>query len=222
MLLAGRDDDLGLHLAIRAALGRRGAPVYPIVIIRGTYVGGVSDMERIFMEKEAFMGKEALPRYPRVKYGGPPAVLAHEPALDRPFDPRRDANGVHWLENGVWQRHFLANGVRAVSACHVVLCVAAAALAPSPAASLIVALLLWDWIALLLVGPVPLAPVSVLATAAVWRGRGGAVPSGPYKFIFFLYLLGAATALAEGGTTAIQAFLGSAAANSAILAVFRF
>lgn len=220
MLLAGRDDNLALHLAIRAALGR-GAPAYPVVVVRGTYVGGVAELERLFLSPTAFVGKVALGAFERKAYGGPPAVLPHDAAVDTPFDPRRDARGNHWLEV-VFQRTVFANAIRLLSLVHVALLVAAASLAPSGGASALVAVLIVDWLAFAALGPTPLAPLGVAATAAAWRVKGGAVPAIPYKVVFFLYALGAVGALADGSSSAMKAMLYSAASNSLLLAVFRF
>lgn len=126
---ASKEGNLSLHLALRAALNRRGPPSYPVVVVRGTYVGGFDDFEALAKDPALWTGE-------RVPYDGLPNALPSHPSLEKAFDARLDAAGVHWLKNdGLVQFSVFANAIRAYALAYVFGQLAAAAVSPSPVAT---------------------------------------------------------------------------------------
>jgi len=114
---------------------------------------------------------------------------------------------------------------------HVVLfllCWLVAEVGSPTAAFVIIVVIVADLLVFVLTGPTPLAPLSTLVTCVVWRGRGNAAPSFPYKviFAFYVFSLGGDLLCGKGTECMAQASfkirMGTLALNSSLLSVFRF
>ena len=210
---ASPDGNLKMHLALRAALGREGPPTYPVVVVRGTFVGGCDDLERL-VAANAFAGRLAAPH---VRYEGVPARLPHDAVLDRRFDVSLDAKGRSACR---FQFGAFANAVRAYALLYVALQLATAVLAPSRAAAALLVFMAVDSSLFILLGPTPASPLGVAATRLAWTRRGGVVPALPYKVVWAAYVAACAVGLRREESARATMF--ASASNSALLAAFRF
>lgn len=209
LVTASPSGDAAMHVALRAALARPGPPTYPAIVVRGVYIGGCDDLERLIAD--GALADRA--RASHAPYAGLPARLPYDAILDRPFDARRDARGASACR---FQTGAHANAIRAYALFYVVLQLLTAALASD---ALAVAMVV-DAMLFVLFGPTPFSPVGLLAARVTWSVRGGVVPSLPYKFIWALY---AATGVAcVHRDRALRPAMYAAAFNSGLLAAFRF
>jgi len=160
---------------IKAALKQGlGLPLlsFPAVFVRGAFLGGFEQLQDA-ISTDSF--KDILTQ---------PMCTFPADAAARP-DPVKlwvGPRGQSWF---AFQLHVYANYVRMLSLLHVVLF--AVMMAISDAAPGLATGLLWlvmvDLGIFTLTGPTPLAPVSTLVSLFVWRFRGNAVTSVPYKLI---------------------------------------
>lgn len=195
----------------------------PLVFVRGAYLGSV----------DRLMYAEAA--------GNLDKLLKAEGQLfpSRAPDPMTlliDPMGKPWY---YFQLHVYSSYVRAVSALHMLLM--AVALATASAQPVVAKVAVWlmavDCLILLVLGPAPLAPISTLAVALVWRFRGSAVSAWPYKLRFSLYsvvllmlllgveknAVGDLLGMEEGEFgTAGKAVFGACLMNAALITVLRF
>jgi len=191
---------------------------FPAIFVKGVFLGGFDALQdsvanNHFSELVAAERQSGVRRQiadPKVLFSGP--------------------RGQPWY---CFQLHVYANYIRALSLVHVVLfglCFAASWKTP-----IVSNVVLWvmtvDLLVFFITGPTPLAPISTVVTLIVWRFRGNAVTSFPYKFIFFVYLYEFLEMLYCGEISPFSSCVGSdggrgrlagLALNSSLLAFFRF
>jgi len=148
---------------------------FPVILVRGVYLGGFDQLQDA-MESGRF---DELRSGPQRHF--PEGVGMIEDPMNLLVGPR----GQEWY---CFQLHVYANYVRMVSLFHIAFFVGAIGLSYlSPVASV---LLLWifaiDMAIFTITGPTPVALISTLATLVVWRFRGPAVTSIPYKIVMGL------------------------------------
>lgn len=186
---------------------------FPAIFVKGIFLGGLEQLQDA-VSSSKFIELLASQRQPGDKREIPdPKVLFKGP------------RGQPWY---CFQLHVFTNFIRALSMLHVALFAISAAVSFSaPAASYVI---LWivvvDLVVFFLTGPTPLAPLSTLVTLAVWRFRGNAATSFPYKFIFAVYIFTLVTTLLANSTSsfddAARTALSGLVLNSSLLAFFRF
>jgi len=213
----GEGGDWRTHLALRAALGPGRPLEYPAVVVRGIYVGGLVEVEKL-LQRDAGLAQRL--GADRAQYDGPPAALPRDAGANGgPFDMCKDARGDPSLR---FQTCTYASVLRGHALVFLLLNLAAAA-APPKIARGCVAALAADLLLFLLLGPT-VSVAGVAVSKVLWRVRGGVVSVLPYKVVCGLYVGGYASILATGaaGGKEARAVLGSMIANSALIVVLRF
>jgi len=204
--------------ALKGAL-RMPLLTFPTIFVRGACLGGLEQL------RDAASGGD-FNRYliadwtPFPNDGG--ASFA---------DPLKLTTGPRGQRWYVFQWHVFANFVRALSLLHVALfavCLLMNALKLPSITFIIITVMVLDLIFFVILGPTPIAPLGTLVTRLVWRFRGNAAPSFPYKVVlgFYVFTLGSALLCGDGvacmeKASTIASF-GSLLINSALLAFFRF
>lgn len=160
---------------IKAALKQGlGLPMlsFPAVFVRGAFIGGFEQLQDVL----------ALGRLDSLLSAPMSSFPADANAMPDPLQLTVGPRGQRWF---AFQLHVYGNFVRMLSLLHVVLfafMLAAAKAAPGAVTGSI-----WvvtaDLAIFTLLGPTPLAPICTLVTMFVWRFRGNAVTSLPYKCI---------------------------------------
>lgn len=220
-LLAGRgmtfSSVVGSAPQTKAALGRTlRVPIvmFPVIFVQGVFLGG-SDQLSEALDSGLLPQLVASPRRPF-----PSGVFDMPDPIQLLSGPR----GQPWWS---FQLHVYANYVRLVSSIHV--CIFALAIFFSGISAVISLVLLGgltiDMAIFTLLGPTPLAPLSTCVTVVLWRFRGAAVTSLPYKAVmgvFYVFVLtpiilkrDVASAWSKGQITGLLV-------NSLLLAILRF
>jgi hypothetical protein len=234
----------GLKKAIKMPL-----LTYPVVVIKGRWVGGADDLHRLAAADDAERGNAA-------GEGGEGSssrcTLSRMVAAERPT--ASSAPTVGWASNltelaapqllhpprdGRWwffQLHTYTNVVRLLAAFHLLLGVVSLALAETghPVGAAAVLWYLFVDTALYIVTGCPLSPLSALATWWVWARRGNTTSVLPYKFTFCIYIYfflgqgvlacpsGLGAACTRQYDDAYRGMLLTLIGNSALLAILRF
>lgn len=192
---------------------------FPSVFVRGAYLGGLEQL------RDAAIGGD-LDRYllaERMPFPNDGAA-----AFADPLKLTTGARGQRWF---AFQWHVFANFVRALSLLHVILfavCLLTTALKVPTVTFIILAVVAIDLTIFVVMGPTPVAPLGTLVTCLVWRSRGNAVTSFPYKVVFayYVYSLGVELFCGMGvecmQKTSATARLVGMLINSSFLAFFRF
>ena len=208
-------DDRVMVAAARRALAGAWTGGFPIIFVRGTFVGGADELAAMRADGRLAPAL-AAERAPFAASGD--AELSDDvraglaPSLLRP--PR----GAYWP---LPQWYGYANVLRGQAALHTAVLAALYAIAKagarrSPLSTGLTVLLLVDFAATALNGPAPLAPFGAAATRALWFRRGAAVNAVPYKLVYALYFY----LLCSEFPAAAEVYPGGIV-NSALLAVFR-
>lgn len=193
---------------------------FPVVFVQGFYLGGFDQLDEA-LDSGRFAELCAKERQPF-----PKGIGFVEDSLKLFEGPR----GQPWYS---FQLHVYANYVRLVSLFQIVLFAMVLLLMGSlPAVAM---LILWvvaiDMAIFTVMGPTPLAPLSTLVTVIVWRFRGPAVTSLPYKAVMgAFYVVALASTLACGLDMQTckadlhnsRGILISLMLNSTLLSIFRF
>jgi len=142
-------------------------------------------------------------------------------------DPVRLLSGPRGQPWWCFQLHVYANYVRLVSAIHV--CIFAVSLFLSGTSTVTSLVLLGaltvDMAIFTLLGPTPLAPLSTCVTVALWRFRGAAVTSLPYKAVMGVFYVAVLTPIIlkqDVESTVSKGTITSLLINSLLLAILRF
>eukprot|EP00747_Dinoflagellata_sp_TGD_P195846 gnl/TRDRNA2_/TRDRNA2_65132_c0_seq1.p1 gnl/TRDRNA2_/TRDRNA2_65132_c0~~gnl/TRDRNA2_/TRDRNA2_65132_c0_seq1.p1 ORF type:complete len:194 (-),score=14.06 gnl/TRDRNA2_/TRDRNA2_65132_c0_seq1:113-694(-) len=190
---------------------------FPAVFVRGAFLGGLEQLRDVVSTGRL----NDLLLAPRQSFPSDVGLV------DDPVKLLTGPRGQRWF---TFQLHVYGNFVRMLSLLHVVLF--AIILAVHDVAPGLVTGVLWVIVADLaiftLTGPTPVAPICTLVTLFVWRFRGNAVTSLPYKAIIgAAYIYGIATTLACSGSTdscngGLTRNIGILLLNSTFLAFFRF
>ena len=174
------DDPIAVAAA-EAALGGAWAKTFPIIFVRGVYVGGRDEL--VAMEgRGALATALAAERAPfsAGKAGDANALSDDVKAMLAPSLFKAPKGGP-WAR---FQWYMFANVVRGQSAAHLLLFAILMVLEPgSPLTMIISFLMILDLLATILIGCAPLAPIGAAATRALWTRRGPAVHSVPYKIV---------------------------------------
>lgn len=189
---------------------------FPVIFVNGAFIGGLEQLQDVLAAGRL----ETLLNAPR--QGFPSGIRT----IDDPVQLLTGPRGQPWY---CFQLHVYGNVVRMLSLLHVVVfAVALGVNGVSPAAAhVILAITFVDLAIFLLLGPTPVAPICTLVTVCVWRFRGNAVTSLPYKAV-----IGAAYCLNIGAMLTCSkpkecnarfvAGVSGMLVNSSFLAFFRF
>jgi len=158
---------------------------FPAVFVRGAFLGGFEQLQDVL----------ALGRLDEMLSAPMSTFPADANSMPDPVKLTVGPRGQRWF---AFQLHVYGNFVRMLSLLHVILF--ALMLAAGSAAPGIVTGSIWavtaDLVLFTLLGPTPLAPISTLVTVFVWRFRGNAVTSLPYKIVIgAFYIFNMATVL---------------------------
>jgi len=156
--------DFRLHAALEQGAGS--LPVsYPWIFIRGRLIGGASELRSLIKEAELQGKLEAA----SIPHG--PGSYPEEPSWWEPPTP-----GM--LGGYVLQTRVYGNVVRMYSLLHVLIFLFLSFVYYN---KWLLLLFILDLSCTVLSGPVPLSPIGILATLAVWRRRGSHVTFLPFK-----------------------------------------
>jgi len=215
---------IGSEPAVKSVLQQElGLPIitFPVIFVQGAYIGGFDQLQQA-LETRRF---GELQEVPLKRFPSGVGLMA---------DPIRVLSGPRGQPWYCFQLHVYANYVRVISAVHVVCFIAALALKDS--SPVLSDMILWivaiDMLVFTLMGPTPLAILSTMVTILVWRFRGPAVTSIPYKVVpGMTYVLALVFVLVcSDGQCEIPSFLNDSKTgvvagfitNSAMLAILRF
>lgn len=198
---------------------------YPVVFVGGAYLGGADQLQ-----EAADSGRLVeLMQGPQLPF--PRGVFY----LPDPIRLLRGPLGQPWY---CFQLHVYPNYVRLQSIVHVAI-FAFAIGAPAAGLVRVAQVLLWvlivDMAIFVALGPSPFALVSTISTIFVWRFRGGAVTSLPYKVVMGIFYIvsvlpivicdvdgGSEESTCEKKLSDAKGRLASLLTNSALLAALRF
>jgi len=145
---------------------------FPVIFVRGVYLGGLDQLEEAIDsgQFDELMDVEQKP-FPT--------------GVGLKKDPLRLLSGPYGQPWYCFQLYVYANWVRLISVVQII-CMALA-IALTDTYPIVAVVLLWlvaiDMIIFTVLGPAPIAPISTLVTISVWRFRGQAVSSLPYKIM---------------------------------------
>ena len=210
-------DDRVMVAATTRALAGAWTSSFPIIFVRGKYIGGSDELKAMHADGRLASALSAE-RAPFAASGE--AELSEDVRASLAPSLLRPPRGAYWP---LPQWYGYANVLRGQAAAHVVVMAALFSLSKagerrSPLATVLTLLLLVDFVSTALNGPAPLAPFGAAATRALWFRRGAAVNAVPYKLIYvgyFYELCGDFPAAADAEVFPYLIF------NSVLLAVFR-
>jgi len=204
-------NNLRLHAALQTA--GHGLPVtYPHIFVNGSFLGGCEELKASLKTGELLS---------RLQHERTPWGDSSYPAPTSVFAPPPESAALWGV---VLQMRVYANVIRFYSLLHVVIFAALLASDAAPdgnkAASAVLVFLLVDLALMVLAGPVPIAPLGLLASCAVARCKGAAVTAIPYKVIFSFYFI--IVMLVLGFHRGATGTYSTIVLNSSLLAVLRF
>ena len=203
---------------------------FPFIVINGVYYGGTDDVIGDPDLKCALNAANTNTRQPHLSspiQWSPPFTESRKLNL---VEPPTGLRGVFLgrskmcTHTKVW-----ANSIRLLSLVHVILfalCILLRALDQMVLVHVIGWVIFVDLVLFVLHGAHPIAPLSTLCTALIWKRKGSAVVILPYKAVFVAYLLalGRLAFNSQGAENASEfnSVLIGAIINSSMLAVTRF
>jgi len=189
---------------------------FPVVFVNGAFIGGLEQLQDVLASDRL----QTLLDAPRQSF---PAGIR---AVDDPVQLLAGPRGQPWY---CFQLHVYGNVIRILSVLHVVaFAIILAVNSVSPAgAHVLLAIMFIDLAIFLLLGPTPVAPICTLVTVFVWRFRGNAVTSLPYKVVIgaaYCWNIGSILTCSapKDCDTRLAAGVSAMLVNSSFLAFFRF
>jgi len=206
------DPDEATKAGLKSAL-RLSSLSFPLVFVRAVFLGGMEQLQGVISDGR--LG-EMLHAEVASTTGG----------FRRAADPVRLLTGASRQRWYVFQLTVYTNYIRVLSAVHcAIFCLGILAYScswPPWIARAAYWCMLVDLVIFFVSGPTPIAPISTIVIVLIWRSRGNAATSLPYKVVFgyYAYTLGYGL-FTEPGTIS-QGSLSALLLNSLLLAVFRF
>lgn len=205
------DIDEATKAALKGAL-KLSSLTFPAIFIRGVFLGGLEQLQDAASTGQLVQ----MLRAERPPFTGVFNIAA---------DPVRLLTGPSRQQCSAFQMTVYTNYIRAISAVHVAIFSISIAASHFSWAPWVPQAAYWCMIVDLVIfvasGPTPIAPISTIVTICIWRSRGNAANSLPYKLVFTVYALAICHGVVSKGSISVHtttAFL----INSLFLAVLRF
>jgi len=229
-----RNDAATITKLLRSKLGLFDL-TFPQIVVNGYYIGGADDLIELINNKEfdAILGDSyvTLSESGKINWYPPLEKDAANPKLLQIATMKNT-----WYPHWPWytfQWVMYSNMIRYISILHIIFMVVALTLLQTEyysAGNVILWILTFDLIMFTILGPSPWSFTGTASYYFLWKIRGNATSTIPYKLVYTIYITKVLSYLLKESNqppdsinvNSISRFLCFATGNSVLLAVFRF